>query len=163
MAFFLSIYVFGILGFFIHVFSLPVEQRTKPRIIELLLLYQLVFSVGFTSFVAFFGLTFLDQYVADLTGWPACPFEQQLANVNLAFGFLGVLSIWYRNNFWIATVLGFSIWILSDGIQHLFHYFVRGNDTAGNIGVPLWTDILVPIFLLILLFLYRRENSQSQS
>lgn len=154
MAFFLSIYAFGILGFIIHLFSLPAELRTKSKIIELLLLYQIVFSIGLTSIVAFFGLTFLDQYIADYTGWPPCPFQQQLANVNLAFGCLGILSIWYRNEFWLATVLGFSIWILSDGLQHLSHYIFKNNATAGNIGVPLWTDFLVPIFLLILLFLH---------
>jgi hypothetical protein len=157
MAFFLSIYAFGILGFIIHLFLLPAVLRTKSKVIELLLLYQIVFSLGLTSLVAFFGLTFLDQYIADFTGWTPCPFQQQLANVNLAFGCLGILSIWYRNGFWFATVLGFSIWILSDGIQHLFHYIFKGNATAGNIGVPLWTDFLVPIFLLILLFLYRKS------
>src|ERR1700732_3326318 len=99
MIVFLSILAFSIIGFFIHI-GLTKEKLTKQRIVELLLLYQLVFSVGLTSILAFFGLYFMAQYVADYTGWPKCPFEYQLANVNLAFGVLGILCIWLRGNFW---------------------------------------------------------------
>lgn len=164
MLFFLSIYALSFLGFAIHYFSVKKEHRTKIKLLELLLLYQIVFSIGITSIVAFFGLTFMDQYIADYTGWPACPFQQQLANVNLAFGCLGILSIWYRNDFWTATVLGFSIWILGDGIQHFYHFIFRDNANPGNIGVPLWTDILVPLFLVVLLVMYKKaflEKSRS--
>lgn len=162
MALFLSIYFFGILGFFIHYFRIPAAERTFAKTIELFLLYQIVFSLGLTSMMAFFGLTFLADYIAQLTDWAPCPFEQQLANVNLAFGVLGILSIWYRGLFWMATVIGFSVWIISDGIQHFYHFIVRQNGSAGNIGVPLYTDFVVPIILLILLFLYVRSNQNSQ-
>lgn len=158
MAFFLSIYVLSILGFLIHALLSPSASLTRARLIELALLYQIVFSLGVTSLVAFFGLTFMGPYIAAYTGWPASPFEQQLANVNLAFGTLGILSIWFRKGFWIATVLGFSIWILSDGVHHFYHYVAYGNKEAGNIGVPLWTDILVPLLLLFLSFLYVRSQ-----
>lgn len=156
MYFFLSIYLFGIIGFLIHVWKLPKSDRIKSKLIELLLLYQIVFSLGITSLVAFFGLTFMDGYVASYTNWPPCPFEQQLANVNLAFGVLGIMSIWYRGNFWLATVIGFSIWILGDGIHHIFHFFVYENNSPGNIGMPLVTDIIIPIILLILTRLHFR-------
>ncbi len=155
MLFFLSIYVFGIIGFFIHLYSLPAYARTKSKIIELLLLYQIVFSLGITSFVAFYGLTFMAEYVANYLQWPTCPFIQELANVNLAFGVLGILCIWYRGLFWSATVIGFSIWIISDGFQHLYHrIYVNEN----NPNMPLYTDFIVPIVLLVLLYLYWRDR-----
>lgn len=162
MFFFLSIYVLGVLGFIIHVFYTPIQERTRERIIELLLLYQIVFSLGLTSIMAFFGLTFLDKYVAELTHWPSCPFEQQLANVNLGFGVLGILSIWFRKFFWMATIIGFSVWIISDGIQHLYHAIFKGNLSEGNIGVPLYTDFIIPLILLFLLFLYMRDNKNKK-
>lgn len=155
MIFFISIYLIGILAFAIHYWLLPPLARTREKLIELLLLYQIVFSIGITSLVAFFGLTFMGPYIADYTGWPASPFEQQLANVNLGYAVLGLLAIWFRKGFWAATVIGFSVWILSDGIHHLYHYLIHHNAAAGNIGVPLWTDFIVPIFLLILLKFYK--------
>lgn len=154
MYLFLSIYPLGLLAFAIHVFQLSPDERIYSRYIELFLLYQIVFSVGLTSLLAFVGLTFMDKYVADYTEWPHSPFEQQLANVNLAFGILGILSIWLRGYFWAATVIGFSIWIFSDGIHHLYHYFVHRNVSKGNIGVPLITDLVVPPLLMFFLYLY---------
>lgn len=158
MFLFLSIYVISVIAFVVHVLMIPSSERTKAKLIELFLLYQIVFSLGITSFFAFFGLTFMAQYVADYIGWPACPFEQELANVNLAFGVLGILAIWYRRYFWMATVLGFSIWIFSDGLQHAYHAIVRHNYNPGNIGMPLYTDFIVPIVLMISLYFYMRTN-----
>jgi hypothetical protein len=159
MVLFLSLYVIGVLGSLLHIYLLPNEERTRARVIEILLLYQIVFSLGLTSFMAFFGFTFLPEYIAQITNWPACPFEQQLGNVNLAFGVLGLLSIAYRGYFWFATIIGFSVWILSDGIHHLYIAAMENNLSPGNIGVPLWTDILVPIILLILLILYCKNHN----
>jgi hypothetical protein len=157
MPLFLSIYFFSLVGFFIHLYSLMPQERTTPKVIELLLLYQLVFNVGITSFFAFFGFTFMPEYIAQYLGWPACPFEQELANVNLAFGVLGILCIWIRDHFWTATILGFSIWIFSDGIHHIWHILFHNNYSPGNTGVPLVTDIVIPIILVILLVLRLRN------
>lgn len=153
---FLSLYVFGIIGFIIH-FYMDKEPRTPKRAVELFLLYQILFSLGLTSFLAFIGLTFMKEYVAVYSGWTPCAFEQLLANVNLSFGVLSILCIWYRGYFWMATVLGFSIWILSDGVTHILDIILHHNYAEGNIGVPLWTDIIVPIILLIFLALYMKN------
>lgn len=158
----LSLYVIGIIAFFIHVYRLPPATRTYSKIIELLLLYQIVFSLGLTSILAFFGLTFMAESIAEYTGWPSCPFEQQLANVNLAFGVLGILSIWVRGHFWTATIIGFSVWILGDGVHHFLKWQFGGNNTPGNLGVPLYTDIAVPIILLILLYLYLSDIKKNK-
>ena len=151
-------YAFSILLFLIHYST---EKNKSPeRRIELLLLYQLIFSLGMTSLLAFIGLTFLPEYIAAYMNWPACPFEQELGNVNLSFGILGILCIWYRGHFWTATILGFSIWILADGVHHLYDIFINRNFSPGNLGVSLYTDFIVPIVLLILLPLYL--NSQKK-
>jgi hypothetical protein len=157
MFIFISLLCFSIIGFIIHLYcdKLP---RTRGRIIELLLLYQLVFSVGTTSLLAFIGLSLMPEYIANYTGWPGSPFEQQLANVNLGYAVLGILCIWLRGNFWTATCLGFSIWIFSDGIAHLSDMVRHGNYAPGNIGIPLYTDILVPVVLVVLLVLHLREK-----
>lgn len=155
MIIFLSMYVLSILGFLVHLMTVEKEKRTKARVLELLLLYQIVFSLGMTSFLAFVGLSLLPEYIAQYMNWPACPFQQELANVNLAFAVLGIMSIWYRGDFWLATIWGFSIWILADGIHHVFELVVVHNHSPGNLGVNLITDFVVPIILLIILYFYR--------
>lgn len=156
MAFFISLYFISFLLFFIH----WAVKRPK-NVLELFLLYQIVFTIGITSLLAFLGLTFMADSIAAYFNWPACPFQQELGNVNLSFGVLGILCIWYRGLFWLATIWGFSIWILSDGLHHLFLYFFYNDRSSGNIGPMLYTDILVPIFLLVLLYFYRKQLKNS--
>jgi hypothetical protein len=148
------ILILGVVGFFIHWMMSP-RPVTFLRLVELFLLYQLIFSVGLSSFLAFFGLTFMTQFVADYTDWPASPFEVLLGNVNLGYGVLGILCIWFRDNFWTATILGQSIWLLGDAVAHLYEMIYHHNHTLGNIGMPLYTDIIIPIVLLILLAVYK--------
>lgn len=161
MIIYIAILIAGIVGFFIHL-MVSKKPKTPLRIVELFLLYQLVFSVGFSSLLAFFGLTFLSEFVAKYTGWPVCPFQEQLGNVNLGYAVLGFLSIWYREDFWTATIIGMSIWLIGDGIHHLYHMFYYDNYTLGNIGVPLYTDFIVPIEMLILLAIYKYLKKQQQ-
>lgn len=154
MIIYIAILVLGIVGFFIHLF-VSKEPRTPLRIVRLFLLYQLVFSVGLTSLLAFFGLMFMSEFVAAYSGWPACPFEKQLANVNLGYAVLGILCIWRGDDFWLATIIGLSIWLFGDGIGHIADAILHDNDTPGNIGVPLYTDIIVPIVLIGLYIFYQ--------
>jgi len=158
MILFLAIYVLGFLLFFLHLFLLPKHQRTLARISELLLLYQLVLGVGLTSLIAFGALTFDGTFVANFMSWPECPFQQELANVNLSFGLLGILCIWFRGLFWMATVLGFSFWIFGDGIHHLYNVLFEGYNSDGKISAILYTDLFSPIVLVVMLGFYLFAN-----
>lgn len=162
MIVFVIIYAFSIIGFFIHLF-LSKEERNKKQLFELFMLYQLVVNIGILSLISAGALLFTPQLVADSLGWPTCPFQHELGNVNLAFGVLGILCIWFRGDFWTATVIGASIWLLGDGIGHL--YLMYGGDTVAATGAPatnnwimLITDFLIPTTLLLLLFAFKSLN-----
>ena len=161
MFIYLTILALGVIGFFIHLF-VSKEPKTPLRIVELFLVYQLVFSLGLSSFLAFFGLTFMTDFVAEYSGWHACPFEKLLGNVNLGYGVLGILCIWFRDDFWFATILGSSIWLLADAYTHLADMINNHNYAPGNIGVPLYTDIIVPVVLLILFPIYKYLKNKNR-
>jgi len=165
MILFLGILAVGFIGFVVHVYKNK-EQMTPLRCAELFVLYQLVFSVGLTSLLAFYGLTFMTDFVAAFSGWPTCPFAKLLGNVNLAFATLGILCIWIRGNFWLATTLGVSIWLLGDAITHIIDMIANQNYAPGNVGVTLYTDILIPVVLLISYAAYRyllQKSGQASS
>lgn len=159
MFIYLIIMSLSLVGFFIHL-GLTKEPKTKANLVEWFLLYQLVFTVGCISFLSFFGLTFMSQMVAEYLGWPYSPFEEELGNANLAFAVLGILCIWFRDDFWTATIIGLSVWLLADAEGHIMDAIRNHNYAPGNIGVPLFTDILVPIMLLILLYYYKKLKPQ---
>lgn len=161
MFIYLIILALGVIGFFIHLFASK-EPKTPLRITRLFLLYQLVFSLGLTSILAFIGLMFMSEYVAAFSGWPACPFEKELANVNLGYAVLGILCIWRGDEFWLATIIGSAIWLIADGIGHIGDLVLHGNASPGNIGVPLYTDIIVPLILIALYVVYQKLKAKEQ-
>lgn len=154
MFIFTTILLLGIIGFFIHLFFSK-EPKTPARIARLFLLYQIVFSTGFASLLAFFGLTFMPEFVASYSGWPRCQFQELLGNVNLAFATLAFMCIWKGDEFWLATILGVSIWLLGDAVTHIIDMKRNQNFAPGNVGVPLWTDIIIPVVLLISYAIYK--------
>lgn len=153
MSIFLGIYLLSFLGFIVH--YLLIKPIGKERVIELMLLYQLVFNIGLLGILSFFGLTFMPDVAADYVGWSPCRFQQELANVNLGYGVLGILSIWLRGHFWTAIVIGASIWLFGDGVHHFFDAILNHNLAPGNLGILFYTDLLIPITLVVLLLLYR--------
>ncbi len=154
MYLFISLYAIGIVGFLVHSLFLPRNKRTRSKLIEIFLLYQIVFSLGIPSLIAYVGLMFFGPAFTEFVGWQTSGFDQELANFNLAFGVLGILSIWLRKYFWVATILGFSIWSLIGGFQRISQEILLGNP----VGVPLYTDILVPAVLILGLYLYYKNN-----
>lgn len=150
----LAIIIASFIAFFIHL-AVSKKHRNPHEIIELLLLYQIVFNVGLLSFLAFYGFIFVPEIVAEKLGWPTCPFQHEMGNVNLAFGTLGILAIWIRGNFWTAIVIGVSIWLLGDAVGHIVDMIQNNNYASGNVGIPLYTDIAVPVILLILWGLWK--------
>jgi hypothetical protein len=161
---FLLIYSYSLVGFFIHLF-LSKKERNKKELFELLMLYQIVVNIGILSLISAIALLFAPQMVADALNWPTCPFQHELGNVNLAFGVLGLLCIWFRGNFWTATIIGASIWLLGDGVGHLALLYNQDPTLANATGkdlnnwIMLVTDFLIPITLLLLLFAYRKLDA----
>ncbi len=124
-------------------------------IVETLLVNFLVINVGISALYAFMGHAFSSKKVAEYIGWPSGnPFQFEVAITNLSFGILGVLCIWFRDNFWIATVIGFSVFALGAAYVHIRDIIKNKNHSPGNAGPPLYSDILKPIFLVGLLIAY---------
>jgi hypothetical protein len=142
--------------------------RRPPKdgwtLVDLLLFYQLILVVGVNSLFAFYGHAFLSDEIARYIGWPTGnPFQLEVAATNLTFGILGVLCMWIRGHFWTATLLGISIWYLGDAYVHLRDLSLHGNTAPGNAGVPLYMDIILPLFWLTLLGLHLWKGKRRET
>jgi len=135
------------------------QPRTKVRVAETFLLWLLVICVGVASVLTFVADAFFADRMAASLGWPAGnPFQSLVAVANLSVGVLGILSYWIRGNFWVATVIGFSIWWLGAGAVHIKDIVVSANYAPNNAGATPYMDILVPIVLMALLTYYKRAG-----
>ena len=152
--------VLGLVIGAVHVY-LDKQPRTKERVAEIFLLWLLVITVGLASVSAFIGHTVFADATAQSIGWPAGnPFQSEVAVANLTIGTLGILCYWIRGNFWIATVIGFSVWWLGDAVVHIRSIVVSANYAPNNAGVTLYMDILMPMILIALLVYNLHLNRQ---
>jgi hypothetical protein len=125
-----------------------------------------VISVGVTSVFAFIGHTVFAKATTASIGWPAGnPFQSEVAVENLTVGILGILCYWLRGNFWVATVIGFSVWWLGDAVVHIREIVVAENYAPNNAGVTFYLAIVFPVILIALLvyYLYGKRYEQGVS
>lgn len=135
--------------------------RLRPmRLAEQLHQQLLFWVVGFQSLFVFMIHVWHPEISTEIAGWPATPLLFQMAMVNLSFGILGFLSTFSSLGFKTATTLGYAIWIFGDGTGHLFNILTNKVDDR-NIGLLLYTDMAVPLILVMLLMLvYQNYKSK---
>jgi hypothetical protein len=134
------------------------HPRTPNRIAEIVLLWFLVLLVGVGGVFTFIAHPVYADTTAASIGWPAGnPFQTEVAVANLATGVLGILCHWFRDQFWLATVIAFSVWFLGDAVVHVHQIVVADNWAPNNAGPALYADIALPIILIALLVIARRR------
>ena len=138
-----------------HLSRLKREERTRPRIVEIALLYILGIG-GFSSIISGFLHLIYGDELAESIGWQAGnPFQWEVGFANIALGVIGYMCFW-RRDFWLPTVIARTIFAWGAGITHVVDIVERGNFAPGNAGPILYVDFLVPIVWLVLLTFYKR-------
>ena len=151
MIVFIILFVLSFVVAGLHIYR-DKQLRTGRRVAEIILLWLLVINTGFTGIYAFMGHAFAANEVAESIGWPTGnPFQTEVAVANLAIGTLGILCYWIRGNFWTASVIATSIWLLGAAAIHVREIVDAGNYNPGNAGVVFYMDIIGPLLLIALL------------
>jgi hypothetical protein len=154
--------VLGLVVGAVHVY-LDKHPRTKGRVAQIFLLWFLVITVGVLSVFFFISHTVFADTTAASIGWPAGnPFQSEVAVANLTIGTLGILCYWIRGNFWVATVIAFSVQWLGAAVVHIRDIVVAANYAPNNAGMTLYLDILMPMILIALLVYYLHANKEER-
>jgi hypothetical protein len=143
-----------------------VRQRkalSPLKVVEIMLFYILFINVGLSGLLAFSGHAFMADKVAASIGWAAgSPFQFEVAAANLAFGVLGVLCLWIRDGFWLATGIGYSTFLFGAAYVHIREMITAGNYALNNAGPILYLgDIAMPALILLLLLARWRLQTES--
>lgn len=139
----------------VHIVASP-SHRNLKGILESLLLYMFIINVALAGLWSFMGHVFFPDDLAKYMGFgPGSPFQYEVGMANLAFAILGLLCIWERGDFWLATGLGYSIFLFGSGVGHMQEYIVNHNDAPGNVGLMLWFTMIFPLLLMSVLLVYR--------
>ncbi|MFO7570486.1 MAG: DUF6790 family protein [Smithellaceae bacterium] len=138
----------------VHLF-IKRKKWSSRMLVDVLLLYVLLINVGLAGLLAFYGHAFRSDQVAASIGWAAgSPFQLEVAMTNLAFGVLGVLCIFFREEFWLATGIGYAVFLFGAAFVHLREIISAGNYAINNAGPILYIgDIAIPLLILVLLLI----------
>lgn len=137
--------------------ALSKVPRTPRRVVHILLLYALVVGVGVISLpLGFIPHVFFADETARSIGWPTgSPFQFEVGLHDGAWGVLGFLCIWIGGLFWLATGLGFALFMLGASYGHFREMVIEGNYAPYNLFTA-FTDGFIGVWLLVLLYLYYR-------
>ncbi len=144
--------------------AIGVARASAPRGIRLiadqLLRYANLFPVGLMGLWGALGHIVFPVQSAAAIGWANSPFQYEVGVANLGIGLAGVIAaIWPNWGFRAATAVMVAAFLGGAAIGHLVQISSTGNLAVGNAGPILYTDVLTPLALIILLALtFRRAR-----
>ncbi len=156
MTFFLLPWIITFLGWGVHVaVDRSPQRRTGRRMVELLLLWVLVFG-GIWSLIGALGhLGPNSTEIAEGIGYAPSMFQWEVGWADVAVGVLGIGCVWRRDGWLTASVVVLAVCYLGDAIGHIMQYTVHDNTAPDNVwAIP--SDILGPVLAIVLLVAYRR-------
>jgi hypothetical protein len=110
----------------------------------------LLWLVGVNGVILASGHLLEPARTAASIGWPTSPFQFEVGLTNLLLGALGLMAGWFDRDFWLATIVAFSVYMLGAAAGHVRSMIRERNFSPGNAGYIFWYDVLVPVLLIIL-------------
>jgi hypothetical protein len=144
----------------IHLLFSSQRRSSAHAIAATYLIYFLFFYVGVMGVFTAYAHVFRPMQTSASIGWATSPYEYEVGMADLTVGVLGVLCLWFRGNFWLATAIANAVWLLGDAIGHLREVTLHNNHAANNSGIFLYAEIITPL-LILFLALYNHRTSSS--
>ncbi len=140
--------------------ALKPGAKTRADVVEELLAYFLLCSVGFSYLYNFVMHAFFGAMVARFIGWADSPFQLEVAYASLGFAAVGFFA--FRNTLAVrfAAILGPSAFLWGAAGGHIYQMMTAHNFAPGNAGTILYTDILLPVIGFTLLWLKWRAERE---
>lgn len=125
-----------------------------------MLSWMLLLAVGFSFIYAGFFQAADPVGISAEIGFTNSPFLFELAMSNIATGLIAVLSFWRSLDFKKAVAMISSIFLLGAFVGHIYQIVYYQNYAPGNAGIILWTDIIIPIILVALIFIAKKPGKK---
>ena len=161
-------FVLGLLAAAVAIARHP-PPRGRTVIGDQLLTYYVLFSIGFLYLVNFVYHVFFGAMSARFIGWADSPFQTELGFASLGFALVGFLAWRGGYELRLAAVAGPAMFLLGAAGGHIYQRIAHNNYAAGNSGLLLWMDVVIPLagFLFLALArptksLYRKSATSSE-
>jgi hypothetical protein len=115
----------------------------------------LVWLIGVNGIVAGSGHLLFADPVARSIGWTeGTPWQWEVGLAGLGWGVLGVMAPAYDRDFWLATIIVSSIFLIGAAVGHIRQIVTAHNLAPSNAGPILFTDVLLPCAVILLYVTY---------
>jgi len=121
-----------------------------------LLGWLLLVAVGLPGIYTFVMHVFFPATSAANIGWAVSPFQYEVGIADLTVGVLGVVAFWGNFGFRLATAIATILWLGGDAVGHVRQMIAAKNFAPGNAGPWFWTDVIVPLLLVICVVVVRK-------
>jgi hypothetical protein len=103
-------------------------------------------------------ILYADEIAAGI-GWPLnSGFQMELAFASIGIGLVGFLGFWNRS-FWLPFIIAKTSFMWGAGFTHILHMIQHDNFSPSNIGIIVYWDFILPIFLIVLYVLLSRKKT----
>ncbi len=126
------------------------------------LAWILLLPVGVSGLWAAVSHLFFPAVAAADIGWEVSPFQFEVGMADLAIGVTACLSFWRNLDFKAAAVLVSSIFLLGDAVGHVEQMLAARNFAPGNAGVPFYSDVALPVLMIVLLIVAQRSRAAAR-
>jgi hypothetical protein len=158
----LTLLVLGLVASGVALLRAP-KPLTAPVVVEALFAWFLLFSIGVSFLYNFVMHTFFGEMAAKFIGWANSPFQLEVGFASLGFAVVGFLAFRRSFDLRLAAVIGPALFLLGAAGGHIYQMVSAGNFTSGNAGIIFYTDILIPAFGFLLLWLQHRHGAHRAS
>lgn len=135
--------VLAVLSVTIPFLQICVEGGTFRQLPEMILKYVLFFNVGCLFLLGGAGQFLYGPEISTCIGWGWSPFQYELAFSELGLSILGLICPLFHKEFWLATTIAASVWLLGGSAVHIY-YLALGNMALLNASfVIVWNLVLV--------------------
>jgi hypothetical protein len=151
----LTFFVLGLLcsGASIALQKMPLSNR--DQVYEIVFKWYLFFSIGAAFAYGFIGHVFFGALAAQFIGWAPSPFQLEVGFASLGFSILGFMAFAGNWNMRLAAVIASAVFLWGAAVGHIIQMIQFQNYTAGNAGIIFYTDSLLPVFSIWLLWVTR--------
>src|SRR5258708_4704826 len=145
----------AVVGASVHLAFSPKRRSSGAAIAGTYLLYLLFFYVGLMGVLTAYAHVFRPVETSASIGWSTSPYEYEVGMADLTVGVLGVLCLKFRDDFWLATAIANTVWLLGDAVGHVRQMVLNGDYATNNSGLFLVMEFIMPLLILGLVLFHR--------
>jgi hypothetical protein len=135
----------------------------RAFVLDRLLRYVFVFPVGLMGLWAALGHIAFPARVAQAIGWQTSPFQFEVGVANLGIAVAGLYAAFRSFEARLATNLALACFLIGAAIGHIRDIVGAGNFAPGNAGPILFTDVLTPTAIFLLLWFSRPRGEEREA